>query len=100
MNATTIGIALGLIGIIAFVLGRSSAHGSRSSGVSGDTGSARDLERRAEADNRELADAERGTAETIREQAGDIERAGENATAAGALIKRGKEILNAHNNSK
>lgn len=93
MDATVIGIALCLIGILSFLLGRRSIHGSGVSGTGRDNGSARDLEQRAAEDNRQLADAERGTADTVREQAEDIGRAESNVKTAGDLIKRGKEIL-------
>lgn len=100
MDATAISTALCLIGILSFLLGRRSIHGSGVPGTNGNNGSARDLEQRAAEDNRQLADAERGTADTIREQAEDIGRAESNVKTAGNLIKRGKEILANHSPDK
>lgn len=98
-------------GIISLIL--ESRRGTKRSGLSGtdqhnDTtdGLIREAEREAEraaGNNRELADAERRTAEIIAEQAETIGRAaGNNRELAEdnktitELIQRGKEILDAH----
>ena len=102
MNACAIIIIIsfGVSVIFSFLLGRCSTHGSGISGADGGTESARDLEQRAAEDNRQLGDAERRTADTIREQAGDIGRAKSNSEKAGELIKKGKEILLDHHTTE
>ena len=102
MNAKTILLTIaGLIIVVAsYIFGRYFNRRS-GSGTGPNTDPVRDGIKRAGDTNKQLAEAERRTADGLREQAETIERAGQDNRDAQQLVQRAKKILGSakHNNS-
>ena len=95
MNEAVIGIVLMALGIaITIFVSRCDSDGRAGSGTESNTGSVRDNIEAARRRNSDLEDAERATAERLREQAESIERAGSNNKDAQQLVQKAKHILN------
>lgn len=86
MNEAAISIALCLIGVLSFLLGRCSVHRQSVSGTGTDNGSARDIEQRTE-------DLAQRAGELEQREVANNQRAADNNQQAEELINRGKEIL-------
>lgn len=94
MNEAIIGIVFMALGIaIAIFVCRCDPDGRAGTGTGPDTGSVGDNIEAAGRRNRDLEDAERATAERLREQAESIERAGSNNKDAQQLVQKAKHIL-------
>lgn len=94
MNEAVIGIVFMALGIVVtiFVCGCDPDRRA-GSGTGSDTGSVGDNIEAARRRNNELKDAERATADRLREQAESIERAGSNNKDAQQLVQKAKHIL-------
>lgn len=94
MNEAVIGIILMAVGIVcAIFVCRRGSNGSTGSGTGSDTGSVREHIEAAGRRNSDLEEAERATADRLREQAETIERAGRNNQDAQQLVQKAKHIL-------
>lgn len=94
-------IAIIVVCSLAFyLLGRRHNDGSGLSGTESSNGSVGECNKRARDNNQQLEDAERETADTIREQGADIARADDLNKSARDLVQKGKEILDYYNNTK
>lgn len=94
MDETVVGIVLMAIGVaISIFVCRRGPNGSTGSGTGSDTGSVGDHIKDAGQRNSDLEDAERATADRLREQAEAIERAGNDNKDAQQLVQKAKHIL-------
>lgn len=94
MDETIVGIVLMAVGVVvAIFVCRCNPDGRTGSGTGPDTGSVRDNIKDAGRRNSDLEDAERATADRLREQAEAIERADRSNKDAQQLVQKAKRIL-------